>query len=230
MLNNNVSDAIKIKAMEKASKILGKKRDDSLHVTNPTSKCSWFMQTIKTIIATSDKVIFPYKYIFENTRDAAKFNTGLLKKYKYNFTQALDEEQGTMLEPGSEFRSSTTLQSLFEDHEHWDKMRDIISNGVSYPLEDLPEQTRKEDLEFIIRCGNHKSALSKENEEKLLENYAKEVKHGWMMLVTIECVTKIDDASVIPVGVATQFSIDEKGNRKTKRRTTHDASFPPPSQ
>ena len=50
------------------------------------------------------------------------------------------------------------------------------------------------------------------------------------MPVTIKCVTKIDDASVIPVGVATQFSIDEKGNRKTKRRTTHDASFPPPSQ
>ena len=109
-------------------------------------------------------------------------------------------------------------------------MKDIISNGVSYPLENLPDKTRKEDLEFMIKRGNHKSALSKENEAKLSENYAKEVKHGWMMPVTVECVTKIDDAGVIPVGVATQFSIDEKGNRKTKRRTTHDASFPPPSQ
>ena len=43
-------------------------------------------------------------------------------------------------------------------------MRDIISNGVSYPLEDLPEQTWKEDLEFMIKRGNHKSDLSKENE------------------------------------------------------------------
>ena len=80
-----------------------------------------------------------------------------------------------MLEPGSEFRASTTLQSLFEDHEHWDKMRDIICNGVSYPLEDLPEQTRKEDLEFIIRCGNHKSALSKENEENCQKTMQKKL-------------------------------------------------------
>ena len=41
VLNNNVSDAIKIKAMEKVSKILGKKKDELLHVTNPTSKFSW---------------------------------------------------------------------------------------------------------------------------------------------------------------------------------------------
>ena len=89
-------------------------------------------------------------------------------------------------------------------------MKEIISSGVSYFLEDLPEQTRKEDIEFMIKRGNHKSALSKENEEKSLENYEMEVKHGWMLPVTVECVTKIKDAGVIPIGVATQFSIDGK--------------------
>ena len=36
-----------------------------------------------------------------------------------------------------------------------------------------------------------------------------------MLHVTIECVTKIKGAGFIPVGVASQFTIDDKGNRKT---------------
>ena len=59
VLKINVSDAIKIKAMEKANKILGKKNNDLLYVASPKSKCSWLMHTIKIIIATSDKVISP---------------------------------------------------------------------------------------------------------------------------------------------------------------------------
>ena len=63
-----------------------------------------------------------------------------------------------------------------------------------------------------------------------MENYQKEVNHGWMLPVTMECVPKIKGASVIPVGVATQFIIDANGVKKVKRRTTHDASFQPPSK
>lgn len=41
---------------------------------------------------------------------------------------------------------------------------------------------------------------------------------------------KIKGAGVMPVEVATQISIDDKGNSKTKRRITHADSFPPPSR
>ena len=51
-----------------------------------------------------------------------------------------------------------------------------------------------------------------------------------MLPVTLESVAKIKGAGVIPIGVAQQQSVDEKGNRYTKFRTTHDASFPPPSE
>ena len=51
-----------------------------------------------------------------------------------------------------------------------------------------------------------------------------------MLPVTTECVAKIKGASVIPVGVAPQFTIDANGDRKVKRRTTHDTSFVPPSK
>ena len=88
----------------------------------------------------------------------------------------------------------------------------------------------KEDLEHMIVRGNQKSATSKENVDSLLQNYENEVHRGSMLSVTFECVTKIKVAGVIPVEVASQFIIDDKGNRRTKRRTTHDVSFAPPSE
>ena len=51
-----------------------------------------------------------------------------------------------------------------------------------------------------------------------------------MLPDTLESVTKIKSTGVIPVGVVTKFTIDDRGNRKVKRRRTHDASFPPPSE
>ena len=104
-------------------------------------------------------------------------------------------------------------------------MRDIISTGVTYNLEEMSEETRKEDLEYMMRRGNHKSASDPKNEPTLNKNYKKEVLHGWMLPVTVECIPKLKGASVIPVGVAPQFTIDANGDRKVKRRTTHDASF-----
>ena len=82
----------------------------------------------------------------------------------------------------------------------------------------------------MISRGNHKLATSKEHADSLLQNYEKEVERWWMLPVTFECVTKIKGAGVITVVVASQFTIDDKRNRKIKLCTTHNASFPPPSE
>ena len=68
-----------------------------------------------------------------------------------------------MLKPGSEFRITQTLHTLLSDQEHWENMEKIISDSVSYPLEYLPETMRKEDLEHMIKRGNHKSSILEEN-------------------------------------------------------------------
>lgn len=94
-------------------------------------------------------------------------------------------------------------------------------------MEEISEETRKEDLKHMIERGNHKSALM--NTQTLDDNYTKEVNHGWMLPILKHSLTILKGAALIPVGVATQFTIDNKGNRKVKKRTTHDASFPPPS-
>ena len=54
-------------------------------------------------------------------------------------------------------------------------MKYIVSVGVSYPLEDLSETTWNEDLDHMVKRGDHKSAQSPDNEAKLLENYIQEV-------------------------------------------------------
>ena len=87
------------------------------------------MATIKTIIHTSDKIISPHKYKFENTRDAAKINTKILKRDRYDLTKALRREKGSMMEPGSEFRHTAKLKKLLHEHEHWKNGINNIRRG-----------------------------------------------------------------------------------------------------
>lgn len=47
-----------------------------------------------------------------------------------------------------------------------------------------------------------------------------------MLPLPVKCLRKITGAAFIPVRVHTQFTIDGKGRRKVKWRTTHDDSFP----
>ena len=230
ILNEKVDITVQLAAMEKANNLIRKYKDNQYIKTNPNSPQSWLMGTIKTIIESTDKIMLPHKYNFMNNREAAKFNTKLLKRERYDLTKVLGKAKGTMMEPGSEFREKDKLEKLFQHHEHWKKMEAIISTGLDYPLTDLPDKVLKEDVIAMIARGNHKSATAPEVAPALLKNYTKEVEHGWMLPVTLESVAKIKGAGVIPIGVAQQQTIDEKGNRQMKFRTTHDASFQPPSE
>ena len=152
-----------------------------------------------------------------------------LNHYKWDLVKAIKNQVRTILDPGSEFRKEEVLKPLWENHEHWPRMRQMISLGVDYPLEEVSPTDQKSDLEHMIKRGNHKSVLENENAKTLLKNYTAEVERGWMLPLPVYCLRKLAGAVVIPVGVHTQSTIDEKGKRKVKRMITHDASFPPPS-
>lgn len=85
----------------------------------------------------------PLKYKFENNIDAAKSNTKLIKKQRYDFVRVLNKEDGAMLEPGSKFQLNSILEPLLHKHEHWNKIDKIITYGITYPLEDIPEKNQK---------------------------------------------------------------------------------------
>ena len=94
-------------------------------------------------------------------------------------------------------------------------MKQIVQHGVTYHLDKISKSERKTDLEHMIAQVNHKSASLPENIKSLLENYEKEVKCSWMLPVTMEITKKIKGAAgVIPVRVARQLNINDKGKRR----------------
>ena len=48
------------------------------------------------------------------------------------------------------------------------------------------------------------------------------------MPLTIDSLHHMENAGVVPLGVAENFSINDKGERYNKRHVTHDCSFPGP--
>ena len=74
--------------------------------------------------------------------------------------------------------------------------------------------------------GNHKSSQSVLNAAALNKAISKEIDHVWALPLIIEYLQSIKNAGFVPLGVAEQFSINEKGERYVKRRITHDCSFP----
>ena len=229
-------------AVEKAEAVIGEsltsgKRKRELECVKSESenedernKQSWLMRVLTKIISTPTPNMKVHKYKFADEWEAAKFNEKWLRHYRWSLEEAIGRQKGTMVHPGSEFRQVEVVAELWQNHALWPKMKEIIEGGVNYPLEDIPEEERKTDLEHMMKRGNHFLARRPiENFRKLKENYRTEVEKGWMLPLPARCLRKVRGAAVIPVGVHTQFTINEKGERGIKRRTTHDASFAPPS-
>ena len=109
------------------------------------------MRSIKTDITTTSKNIKSHIFKSEDNREAAKYNTEILKQCKYVFEKALGKEEDTILQPGSEFSNSVVLEPMFKNHEHWNKMGEFITTGATYHLEEVSEEEREKDLDR----GNH---------------------------------------------------------------------------
>ena len=142
----------------------------------------------------------------------------------------MDKYRNSTLSPGSEFRPTTVLQNLFHYHKDWLLLCEMLTKGISYPMENPPDdKTRLSDIKAMMTRGNHKSALTLENRTAVQKTYINEVLHGWLIFLLRQTIFKIKVASVISLGVADQFTINEKGERTIKRRVTHDCTFSFPS-
>ena len=163
---------------------------------------------------------------FENTEGAALENSELLRTHGFDFQKITDHQKDTILYPGAEFRSIDTLHKIWRMHRDWLTIKESINEGCTYPCKAQPsKEERLQDIETFISRGNHPSALSGENLEAVKKNYQKEVNKGWMIPIKIESLRGLKHARVTPIGVHPQWSIDEAGNRKLKRRIAHDCFF-----
>jgi hypothetical protein len=112
------------------------------------------------------------------------------------------------------------------DHPLWQRLKDILDNGASFPLDPITNEEQSIDLAFHRDRGNHKS----------LSNFAsfidpvivKDIERGFTLPLPIELLDRIKRASLAPLGCHKQTSINAMGEIIPKYRLTHDQSFPGP--
>ena len=120
---------------------------------------------------------------------------------------------------------------MLKFHDNWERLKEFLTNGTDTSFNNIPEDVLRNDCVKNIERGNHKSSMKSSKVKKFLEKaYSKEVDKGWMIPLSVDIIPKLRNACVIPVGVVSQISIDEKGNPKEKMRLTHDCSWPGPSE
>ena len=99
----------------------------------------------------------------------------------------------------------------------------ILRNGSSWPLDDQPFSSRKNDLEEAMGFGNHKGA--KTNPGILKDLIKKDVTHGHGLVLPLDKLKRIPGALLAPMNIMKQNSIDEFGRIVEKDRLTHDQSY-----
>ena len=100
----------------------------------------------------------------------------------------------------------------------------MLQHGCHFPVSDLEEKIRLQDLVGNIERGNHKSASKKD--KILSDTILKEVKKGWCLILPEDKAHIIPDLEIQPMGVATRMGITETGDFIPKDRVTHDCSWP----
>ena len=136
-----IGESIVCAKRKRVSERVEKENDESL---------SWLMQRLTDIVTSKSQRMREHKCVFEDNMGAAEVNAKWLKYYKWDLEEAIRRQKGTMVHPGSEFRDVEVVEELWRRHEYWPKMRSIMKNGIDYPLEQLTEEERKGDLEFMI--------------------------------------------------------------------------------
>jgi hypothetical protein len=161
---------------------------------------------------------------FDVSKDAAAHNASLLRGVDYDFQQFLQDQKGSTLDFGSEFRSLEQIRPLLSNHPGFDELAEVLVTGMPYRYSrEISEEERETEVLAMLVRGNHKSA---QDEPAIVEKLlTKDVVHGFSMVIPIELVPLIPNAMVQPVGLAKQWTLDEDGNRIIKYRITQDLSY-----
>ncbi len=146
-----------------------------------------------------------------------------MKKHKGSLQCALDANSNSPLGMGSEFRKIPTIEPLFWHHPIWPRMKKILTYGLHWPLENLPEDLRIADVHEAIEFGNHKGATK--NPNLLTELAKKDMKYGYCIPLPLQKAKLIPNLLFAPMNIQHQNTIDEMGKTIDKERLTHDQSY-----
>ena len=198
------------------------------HLASPLAKSkldSWLIQNVRKITSKTYPANKAPLFKLENTLEAATINTAILKSYDWNFEKAIDAQQNSILQVGSEYRPLEDLEDIFSHHKDWKKFETLLTKGVEYSFDKdkvYTEEMRKSDLANEMKKGNSKNTHGLE--EVIMANYTKEIVRGWMIPFLKTSLMKVVGVGVVPIGIASQWTMDKDNNRVIKNRTTHNLS------
>ncbi|KAI2498101.1 hypothetical protein MHU86_16411 [Fragilaria crotonensis] len=161
---------------------------------------------------------------FEPGKEAASHNAKLLQGFGYDLGRLIQAHASTTLGFGSEFRTVPELRPLLGGHSHFEKLAELLTNGMEYVFtRELSETERKDEVGAMLARGNHKSAQSEQDQVGKL--ISKDVLHGFTIPIPVETVVLIPGAMVQPLGLVQQWTVAPDGERVIKYRLTQDLSF-----
>ena len=185
---------------------------------------AWFFREITNISATDTKTPSKPPIRFEMSADAAEANAKVLENVGYDLSRLIEENVGSTLDYGSEFRTVGELETLLGQHPNFDTLATTLKYGMSYVFDrELDELTKSEELRTLVQRGNHKSAQDNPDQVGIL--LGKDVHHGFVIPIPVKIIPLIPNAAVQPLGLVQQWTAKEDGTRAIKYRITQDLSF-----
>ena len=185
---------------------------------------AWFFREITNISSTDTKTPSKPPVRFETSADALEANAKVLENVGYDLSRLIEENVGSTLDYGSEFRTVGELETLLGQHPNFDTLATTLKYGMSYVFNrELDELTKSEELQTLVKRGNHKSA--QDNPEQVGILLGKDVLHGFVIPIPVKIIPLIPNAAVQPLGLVQQWTAKEDGTRAIKYRITQDLSF-----
>ena len=176
-----------------------------LHLTGQRRKLadaenSWpvdLLERIKGTVKAPAKLPRKPEFQFKMDSNSAGKDFSFLVEHGLGLSRALIAQEGSPLGYGSEFKLTYELESVFNHHPNWNRMKLILNEGSDWPMEKLSEEERLSDLKEALLFGNHKGANN--NQEllrKLVENY---VVHGHGLVIPLDKLEDIPGVLVAPM-------------------------------
>jgi len=170
----------------------------------------------------------PPLFMFKFCKKAADNNAKILAENNFDMNKIIEVQHPSQISYGSQFRLLIQLEELLSHHPLWTQLKEILSNGASFPLDEISDQDRLTDLNFHANHGNHKSAFF---HKQIFQDIIKEdVERGFALALPVTALHFLPKASLASLGCVKQSTLDASGNQSTKYRMTLNQSFPGPSK
>jgi hypothetical protein len=195
--------------------------------STPVTVPKYFLESARKIVASQEKTPSPSPFRYDGLDPAsAEHNASIIRPYLPNRLRELFESlQGTVAGAGSEFRSTTKLETLLNRHPHWPLLSDFLIDGVQMlsTCDLTADPIRASENRAMIERGNHKSCEN--NPDVVRDQIAKDCKYGFVLPLPLDFHQEILNSMVGAISLVCQSTTTDTGERIPKYRFAHDQTF-----